>query len=93
MRLFTAWTTRRLAAEPRPIAVPRLNLGTTAPIAPAQAPRCDGSLALTELRDGDCRFPLGVFPFTFCGQRQTEGRSYCATHYAMTHHPARKTWE
>lgn len=37
-------------------------------------------LDLIDLKDGDCRFPLGTGPYTFCGNPKCEGSSYCQPH-------------
>jgi len=41
-------------------------------------------IALVDLEEGDCRYPDGDGPFTFCGHPKLEGASYCGPHYALT---------
>lgn len=41
------------------------------------------NLALADLMPGDCRFPYGDGPFTFCGHPKSSGSSYCPSHSAM----------
>lgn len=38
---------------------------------------------LLELEDGDCRFPYGDGPFTFCGNPIKKGSPYCGAHSAL----------
>lgn len=40
-------------------------------------------LELWELERGQCRFPQGDGPFTFCAQNVEKGGSYCADHAAI----------
>lgn len=40
-------------------------------------------ISLTELELGDCRYPEGDGPFTFCGHPKTNGSSYCRPHSAL----------
>ena len=41
--------------------------------------------SLVDLGRNDCRYPYGDGPqYTFCGQPQMEGRSYCGGHFALT---------
>jgi hypothetical protein len=47
--------------------------------------RVDGTVTIYQLRADDCRFPLGDFPFVFCGKEQVEGSSYCPEHFAICH--------
>jgi GcrA cell cycle regulator len=47
---------------------------------------------LLELDAHDCRWPVGEprHPdFHFCGERQAEGRPYCALHWQMAFQPPR----
>jgi len=62
--------------------------------APPRPPRIEhnGVLTIYQTGYGDCRFPIGEFPFVYCGKEQIEGRPYCAEHYAVTHIEARKVW-
>lgn len=39
---------------------------------------------LLELGPNDCRYPYGDGPFTFCGQPQFEGSSYCGCHFGLS---------
>jgi len=49
-------------------------------------PRTDGgTVTIYQLRSDDCRFPLGDFPFVFCGKEQQEGSSYCPEHFRICH--------
>lgn len=44
-----------------------------------------GTYRITELEPGQCRYPFGEGPFTFCGAPQCgEETSYCAEHHAVT---------
>ena len=49
-----------------------------------------GPLTIYQLGPDNCRFPLGNFPFVFCGKQQAEGSSYCLGHYLLTHHPVQR---
>jgi GcrA cell cycle regulator len=44
-------------------------------------------LLVTDLEDGQCRYPFGEGPFTFCGHAQKDGSSYCRPHAALTVNP------
>lgn len=44
---------------------------------------------LLDLQPGQCRFPYGNGPFTFCGCQALKDQSYCASHYELTHMSAR----
>jgi len=47
-----------------------------------------GSVGLTDLQYGSCRYPMGdpkEKGFGFCGCPRIEGSSYCPTHHAVTH--------
>jgi GcrA cell cycle regulator len=37
-------------------------------------------VSLAEIERGECRYPYGDGPFTFCGHPAVEGASYCAPH-------------
>lgn len=37
-------------------------------------------LTLMELEPGECRYPYGDGPFTFCGHKAVEGFSWCGPH-------------
>lgn len=52
------------------------------PDAPPAAPQSEGK-RLLDLPPGDCRFPLGPFPHTFCGQPKANSTSYCAHHASI----------
>jgi GcrA cell cycle regulator len=41
-------------------------------------------LALLDLEYGDCRWPSGTGPFTFCGHPQQLGSSYCPSHHRLS---------
>lgn len=43
------------------------------------------ALDMEDLMAGQCRYPHGDAPFTFCGQPQNGEHSYCAYHVALTH--------
>jgi hypothetical protein len=53
-----------------------------------QQPRADVGEPITiyQLGFGDCRYPLGNYPFVFCGKEQLEGSSYCPEHFVVCHH-------
>ena len=51
----------------------------------------DDLLTIYELGFGDCKFPLGDYPYLYCGKQSEEGQSYCAEHHALTHHPMKAT--
>ncbi len=40
-------------------------------------------LSLIDLEKGDCRYPYGDGPMTFCGHPIKEGSSYCVPHHHM----------
>jgi len=41
--------------------------------------------SLADLGRNDCRYPYGDGPkYTFCGNPQREGHSYCGPHFALT---------
>lgn len=61
---------------------------TAAPVAPVISRR--GGIPLLELETFDCRFPIGDFPYLFCGRPQAPESSYCAEHYEITHNPVRE---
>lgn len=42
-------------------------------------------LDLFDLKHGQCRYPYGDGPFTFCGCPAADGSSYCAAHHQLTH--------
>ncbi len=46
-------------------------------------------LSLVELEQGDCRYPYGDGPFTFCGHPVKDGTSWCVPHFHLTHEPLR----
>jgi len=45
----------------------------------------NGTVTIYQLRSDDCRFPLGDFPFVFCGKEQQDGSSYCPEHFRICH--------
>lgn len=46
-------------------------------------------LSLLDLEPGQCRYPFGDGPFTFCGHPQLDGRPYCGPHAALAIDPTR----
>lgn len=42
------------------------------------------NISLADLEPGDCRYPYGDGPFTFCGHSGMEGISYCGPHFALS---------
>jgi GcrA cell cycle regulator len=44
------------------------------------------NILLVDLEPGDCRYPYGDGPFTFCGHPAHEG-SYCLPHFALSSSP------
>jgi GcrA cell cycle regulator len=40
--------------------------------------------AFSDLDRGDCRYPYGDGPFTFCGHPTHEGKPYCIPHWALS---------
>jgi GcrA cell cycle regulator len=40
--------------------------------------------SLADLGRDDCRYPYGDGPYTFCGNPQREGHSYCGPHMALS---------
>jgi len=76
------------ARTPRP-QKPKFNFGSVwgpSPKAESDAfvPRAADIVSLQktilELREGDCRWPEGDGPFTFCGHPAVRDKSYCASH-------------
>jgi len=45
----------------------------------------DGPLTIYQLVPDSCRFPLGPYPFVFCGKQQVDGSSYCLDHAEICH--------
>lgn len=41
-------------------------------------------VSLADLEAGECRFPYGDGPFTFCGCEAIPGKPYCLPHHALT---------
>lgn len=41
-------------------------------------------LNLADLEAGQCRYPYGDGPFTFCGCEAMRGKPYCAPHHSLT---------
>ncbi|MBO4228160.1 GcrA family cell cycle regulator [Bradyrhizobium neotropicale] len=77
--LFRSAYTR--AAKAPKESVPKRKVTVRAPLPPMEPPRC---VALLDLADDECRYPLGKYPFKFCGRRpKLRGSSYCAEHYAI----------
>jgi hypothetical protein len=52
-----------------------------------QQPRADVGEPITiyQLGFGDCRYPLGNYPYVYCGREQQEGSSYCPEHFRVCH--------
>ena len=52
----------------------------------------DASLHLTlaELKSGQCRFPYGNGPYSFCGLPVCQDSPYCAHHHKVCHQPQRE---
>lgn len=42
------------------------------------------NVSLLDLEPGECRYPYGDGPFTFCGHASAEGYSYCAPHAVLS---------
>lgn len=42
-------------------------------------------LSLFDIERGQCRYPFGDGPFTFCGCKTLEGSSYCDPHHQLSH--------
>ena len=63
------------APAPAPAALPALR---HAEIEPRHLP-------FSELGHGECRYPYGEGPFTFCAHPVRDGASYCAGHAALVH--------
>lgn len=49
--------------------------------APEAAPSEPLGLSLLDMEAGQCRWPFGTGPYTFCGCSQAPKSSYCAAHY------------
>ena len=75
---------KRKGAGPERIVMPK-----------AQQPRAEvgGPITIYQLGYGDCRFPLGPFPFVFCGQEQQDGSSYCPEHFRICCHGVQRQQE
>ena len=98
---------RRLRMPPRPsplkkkrdgrMLVPK-HVRIDAPIEPKEAWRPDEPQRLTiyQLRQGDCKWPLGDMmtrpPFLYCGQETKDGMSYCPEHCERAYNRPGKTW-
>jgi GcrA cell cycle regulator len=48
---------------------------------------------LLDLQPGQCHYPYGDGPFTFCGCPVGDGLAYCEPHHRITHTDARMTPE
>ncbi len=70
------------ARTPEPVHAPPAEIP-----APPPAEHRTGPVSLLELRDGECRYPIGdpgTPSFGFCGSRVHEaGASYCAKHHRL----------
>jgi GcrA cell cycle regulator len=42
------------------------------------------NLSMIDLGSGECAYPYGDGPFTFCGHPKADGSSYCFPHYALS---------
>lgn len=63
--------------RPRPVAsVPRAIPISCQEITPLH-------LTLVDLETGDCRYPFGEGPFTFCGHPSETDSSYCPAHHHL----------
>lgn len=49
------------------------------------------NLALPDLETGQCKYPHGDGPFTFCGHAQFETSVYCEHHSRLAYQPASST--
>ena len=54
-------------------------------VTPAQEPALNVTVEELPVR-GACRYPAGGGPFTFCGAKTVDLRSYCAYHFALCHY-------
>lgn len=53
-----------------------------------EEPRADsGARALLELRLGECRWPEGEGPFSFCGAPAITDKPYCPHHHGIAYRP------
>src|SRR5437868_2139375 len=46
-------------------------------------------VSLFDIKQGQCRYPYGDGPFTFCGCQAMKGSSYCEPHYHLTREDSR----
>jgi len=51
------------------------------PPVPLPPPLLARNLDIMQLKDGDCRYPYGSGPYTFCGLATQPGSSYCRYHH------------
>lgn len=70
-------------SEPKQISLPMLAVADVVPL----------HVGFDDLKYGQCRYPYGDGPFTFCGCESVEGGSYCLPHKMLTHTTARMTIE
>ncbi len=75
-------------APTQPMALPD-DLIDKSPLKPGAWTPLAGStpMPLHDLKDRDCKWPLGEGPFGFCGQPAAAGRVYCAHHAALAYKP------
>lgn len=69
------------ASEPKPRRTPALSPEFSPLRCVEVVPR---NIGLLELEPGDCRWPDGNGPFTFCGHPKMAAASYCRTHLALS---------
>jgi GcrA cell cycle regulator len=67
----------RPKAEPR-VSMQRIAMLKAEPVSADTAPI--GTKSLVDLAPGECRWPFGNGPYTFCGCRAFTGLPYCARH-------------
>jgi hypothetical protein len=77
------YTHAKKKEKPKMIKV-RIEAPIPPPVEPERPAWATGGLLIQELREGDCKWPLGPTfarpPFVFCGAPSLLGRSYCQTH-------------
>jgi GcrA cell cycle regulator len=49
-------------------------------------------VSFDDLRHGQCRYPYGEGPFTFCGCEALPSLSYCEPHHRLTHGDDRRAY-
>jgi GcrA cell cycle regulator len=77
------YTHAKKKEKPKMIKV-RVEAPIPPPVDPERPLWAVGGLLIQELREGDCKWPLGPTfarpPFVYCGGPSLLGRSYCKTH-------------